>query len=158
MPRGFYRVLTVDSGQPGFPPFGKAELTEGGSTPGKWCLMYELDGGSIATAIPAGTVPVFSHADYALLAKVRTKDLANAAARVAVHLLDREGHRIPYSERTSPLIRTGGTWQSVSVDVPGDFDGASDLVFELQLLQPQQFVSGPEATDRPLELREATKR
>jgi hypothetical protein len=141
-PRKFRRIIAEDRG---FPRFGDVALTTDTAASGRWSFGLGLDGGSIAVGVPSGVLPILPLADYAVTTRVRTLGLTHARARLVAWFIDTTGRPIPESRVESPLLRTDGAWDTVSVHLVGDHPDAADLLFELQLLQPTQFLIGAEA-------------
>lgn len=141
MPLNFYR-FGGDAGAAaqGFPPFGRMQLTDEAAWSGRWSFGFELDGGSLAARIPTAVIPAVPLADYQVTARVRTLGLRHARARLVAWLHDHQGKVIDGSRAVSRLVATNGAWEILAVDVPGNSHAASDLVLELQLLQPRQFL------------------
>jgi hypothetical protein len=149
-PDHFYRRSPRDGAlAEGFPPFGTIRLANDQAFSGQWSFKFELDGGSLAARTFAGALPVLPHADYAVAAKVRTRGLNFARARLVAWLTDRQGRPIDASRSESPLLRSGNAWETVSVEVYGEYDDVADLVVELQVLQPDQFTSVDADLDEP---------
>jgi hypothetical protein len=138
MPINFYRFIEPDDG---FPPFGRMRLTDEAAFGGNWSFGFELEGGSLSARVPTAVLPVLPMADYAVSVRVRTSGLTHARARLVAWFHDAEGRTILESKVYSRPIRTEGDWALVSVQVAGDFANATDLVIELQLVQPRQFAS-----------------
>ena len=134
MPLNFHRHIDTEDG---FPPFGRMRPSDEQAAGGEWSFLFELGGGSMAARIPSGVVPILPLADYLVAVKVRTEGLTHAQARLSAWLQDAHGIRIPASLAMSPLVRTNGQWQTISAEVRGAFEQATDLVVELQLLQPR---------------------
>ncbi|UCD73937.1 MAG: hypothetical protein JSV91_09075 [Phycisphaerales bacterium] len=147
MPLYFHRHIDVNDG---FPPFGRMRPSNEHAAGGEWSFLFELDGGSMAARIPTAVLPILPLADYLVAVKVRTEGLNHAAARLAVWLHDARGNPIPASLAVSPLVRTEGQWQTISAEVRGVFEQATDLAIELQLLQPRKFGSGEFKPDEPV--------
>lgn len=146
MPFNFYRYIAPDQG---FPRFGRMHLASDVAKEGRWSFEFELDGGSLSARVPTAVIPVLPGSDYAVTAWVRTDGLNHSAARVTAQLYDAAHQAISASRAESPLLRTGGLWRQVSVEVIGDHPDAADLVIELELLQAEQHA-GPREGDRPL--------
>ncbi len=159
MPLKFYRHIAPDQG---FPAFGEMQLTNEVAHGGRWSFELRTAGGSLSARVPTAVLPVLPGNDYTVSAWIRTDGLAHAAARLAARLHDAEGLPVPGSEVVGPLLRTGGAWKHVSFVVyndgggrprpAGDDEGAgaADLVIELQLLQPRQFLGPDRPSDEPL--------
>jgi hypothetical protein len=135
MPRDWYRMLTVVSGRPGFPDFGKIELSDRISRDGKWSLQYALAGGSMSTAVTPGVIRVFPGSRYRVSCWMRTEGLEHAAVRMIARLFDRQGKPTGDEFATAP-IRSEGEWTQVRIDLPEVSGQATDLSLELVLVQP----------------------
>ncbi|MDY7107473.1 MAG: hypothetical protein SYC29_02445 [Planctomycetota bacterium] len=145
-PLYFKRTVAEDRG---FPRFGEMSLTDEVSSGGDWSFRYDLAGGSLSAGVPTGIVPVLPLADYAISAKVRTRGLRHAGARLLAWLTDARGSAIPGSLMASPVVRTDGAWETLAVSIRGDDPEAADLLFELQVLQPDQLSGEEEPSTRP---------
>ncbi len=146
-PLQFKRNISVDRG---FPKFGRLGLAGDVSANGRWSFRFELDGGSLSAEIPTGVLPVLPLADYVVTCRVRTDGLTHARARLVARLHDAAGAPIVESTAESALVRTGGTWETLSIHVRGDDDRAADIVVELQVLQPRQYGWEKEGSERPV--------
>jgi hypothetical protein len=146
-PLYFKRTIAEDRG---FPRFGEMGLTDDASFGGDWSFRFDLAGGSLSAGVPTGIVPVLPLADYAVSAKVRTQGLRHAGARLIAWLCDAKGDAIPGSVAASRLVRTHGAWDTLTVEIRGDDPEAADLLFELQLLQPDQMGGEEAPSERPL--------
>lgn len=147
MPINFYRHIEPGKG---FPAFGKMKLTNEIAAGGNWSFGFKLDGGSLSAKIPTAVIPVLPGSDYMITAKVRTKGLNHARARISAWFNDETGKIIEDSRINSSLERTGGSWQDISILLFGDFNKAADLVLDLQLLQPNQFIGSKRIHGEPL--------
>ncbi len=128
--------------RPGFPIWNAAELDATFVHAGKGAVKLPTRGGSTSLLLERGVLPVFQKADYVISAFVLTDGLNHARARIVARLLDPSGAVVPGSQRASELVQPRRVWSKVSVELPGDFENASFLQLELQLLQPQQFEAG----------------
>lgn len=140
-----YWVRAQDSPQagrdrPGFPIWNAAELDDTAAHTGSGSVRLPTRGGSTSLLLERGVLPVFQRADYVVAGYVRTEGLVHARARIVARFLDSAGQVVKGSERPSDLVRSDSTWTQIRAEIPGDFDDASFLQIELQLLQPQQFV------------------
>lgn len=141
MPRNFYRFGEEHGATAqGFPPFGTMQLSDEFAYSGDWSFQFELDGGSLSARVPTAVIPVVPHADYAVAVRVRSEGLVHARARLVAWLHDPKGEIIEASRVVSDLIKTDGKWETHSVELRGIWDRAADLVIELQVLQPRQFL------------------
>ena len=122
--------------RPGFPIWNRGIIDDRVAFAGAGSARLDTEGGSASLLLDPGMVQVFPDADYAVVARVRTKDVIHARARLAARLLDRAGEPIPGSQSISDPIRTRGEWEHVSVRVPGDFSESISLQVELLLEQP----------------------
>jgi len=151
MPLNFYRYGGEDGATAqGFPPFGTMRLSEAHAASGRWSFEFSLNGGSLAARVPTAVIPVVPLADYAVTTRVRTEGLTHARARLVAWFHDRQGRMIESSRSTSELVKTDGTWMTLSVELRGEYEHAADLVLELQLLQPRQFLADATSSDGPM--------
>ncbi|MBB48535.1 MAG: hypothetical protein CMJ33_08335 [Phycisphaerae bacterium] len=135
LPSPFFRVLTSVTSRPGFPPFGSVGVDDSVSFSGDWSLGFDVDGASIAVAVPTARIPIYPQSEYEVRVRVRTSGLARAGASLVVRLHDLDGREIPGTKRESVPVRTSGGWTMLSVRPPTDVESAADLTFELHLKQ-----------------------
>ncbi len=151
MPTHFYRVGQEQSETAqGFPLFGQMGPRRDLAYTGRWSFGFELAGGSMAARIPTGVLPVMPGSDYRAAVKVRTSGLHHARARLIAWLHDRSGAAIEASRVTSPPLVSEDHWETLAVDVPGDFPSATGLIVELQLAQPRLFRGASLAENEPV--------
>jgi hypothetical protein len=146
LPASFVRNIAPSQG---FPNFGSMRLTTAMAFSGRGSFEFELAGGSMSASVPTAIVPILPLADYTVSAKVRTEGLRNARARLVAWLHDKAGRAIHDSRAQSRLANTGGGWETLSVEIRGEYPDAADLVLELQLVQPGQFDALQPARDEP---------
>lgn len=127
--------------RPGFPIWNEAQFSNTFSRSGVTSVMLPTDGGSTSLRLGAGVIPIFPSADYVVTAAIRTKDLRAARGSISARLLDAEKKPIPASEVRSEAIDSPLDWTPLSIKVPGRWPDAAYLQIDLELLQPQQFIS-----------------
>ena len=150
-PDDFYRRSAQDGASAqGFPPFGGMKLSTEAAYSGKWSFQFDLDGGSLSARTFDGVLPILPFADYMVTVRVRTAGLQNARARLVAWLSDHTGRMIPASRVESELIQTHEVWEQISIELPGEYENAADLVIELQELQPDQFVATDASRNQPV--------
>lgn len=149
VPPGWERTTLTPDGHPraGFAKFNRAEIDSAVAYSGTRSVRLPTKGQSTALRLRAGEAAVFSDADYAVSARVRTDGLEHARAFVTVRLLDQGLTPIPGTEVRSVAVAAPGMWKQVSVQVPGGRIGAAWLQIDLELLQPRQFAES--ASDDP---------
>lgn len=140
MPPGFYRVLTSESGQPGFPPFGRVALvrTDAGdaSAPkGHWALSFQLDGADIAVASSPALIPLTHRARPQISALIHTHGLAQAGIRFTARFVDAAGVALPGAWATVPARSEQG-WRKIELALPEAPDGATAMTIEVAVMQP----------------------
>ena len=128
-------MLTSVTSRPGFPRFGSVGVDDSVAFSGDWSLGFEVDGASIAVAVPTARIPIYPQSEYEVRVRVRTLGLARSGASLVVRLHDLEGREIPGTKRESTPVRTNGAWTMLSVRPPTDVESAADLTFELHLKQ-----------------------
>lgn len=149
-PDNFYRRSPRDGAwAQGFPPFGSMILSKDAAVSGNWSFKFSLNGGSLSARTANNVIPILPLADYAVVAKVRTAGLTNSRARLVAWLNDHHGQPIPESRVESPLLQTRDIWEMVSVEIYGEYENAADLIIELQVLQPRQFMTRNADPDLP---------
>ena len=149
MPQGFYRVLTSESGQPGFPPFGRVALVRAGanananatqgnsaSAPkGHWSLSFQLDGAAIAVASSPALIPLTNRARPQVSAQIHTSGLLAAGVRLTARFVNSAGEPMPGAWATAPLRSEQG-WRKVELEMPEAPDGATSMTVEVAIVQP----------------------
>lgn len=125
--------------RPGFPIYNLAQLDFTTAWRGQGSVRLPTHGGSTSLRLETGVIPVFPSADYRIAAMVRTLGLHHARARLAARFISDAGEPIGASETHSDLIRTGGDWRPVQIDLRGDYSDAAFLQIDLELLQPREF-------------------
>jgi hypothetical protein len=141
LPPRFFRYIAPSQG---FPPFGEMRVTrgagyaaQGAPAAAAGALQFELAGGSMAARISTSVVPVLPWADYIVACRTRGEGLVHARTRLVAWLCDSSGREIPGSRGESRCAKVDDSWQTLSLEIHGRFGDAADLVFELQLVQPQ---------------------
>jgi hypothetical protein len=141
LPPNFYRYIAPSQG---FPPFGEMRVAQGaGYSDGRdsdspaGALEFALAGGSMSARIGPSVIPVLPYADYIVACRTRTGGLKHSKTRLVAWLCDGAGREIPGSRNESRCTNTAGAWDTLSLEIHGHFAEAADLVFELQLAQPQ---------------------
>lgn len=125
--------------RPGFPLWNGATLDY--RTPafaGIGSVMLPTSGGSTSLILRRGEINIFPNADYLVSARIRTKGLHHARARVLARILDQNGEPIEGAESYSPLETSEDQWAQVSLEIEGVYPNAAFVQIELQLLQPRQ--------------------
>ncbi len=146
MPPGFYRVLTSESGQPGYPPFGRVGLVrrdagwseDGAGAPvpkGHWALSFQLDGSAIAVASSPSLIPLTARARPQVSAVVHTRGLASAGVRVTARFVDAGGTALEGVWATAP-VRSEHGWRKVEMELPEAPEGATAMTVEVAVIQP----------------------
>lgn len=142
VPFGWIRAQNdprVPRDRPGFPIWNGGQLNY--SAPaysGIGSVELPTEGGSTSLVLRAGELGVFPDADYMITARVRTKGLKHARARLVARLINQDGDTVPDSETVSDLITSTDKWSQVSIVVEGMSAEAVYMQIELQLLQPEQ--------------------
>lgn len=149
LPPNFFRYVAPSQG---FPPFGSVRIArgegyvaDGANDPNASALEFQLEGGSMSARIASSVAPVLPYADYIVACRVRTRDLVHARARLVAWLCDAAGRIIPASRVESRGANTSGRWETLSLEMHGNFADAADLIFELQLFQPGTQETPPAA-------------
>ncbi|MDG2424169.1 MAG: hypothetical protein P8M22_09345 [Phycisphaerales bacterium] len=139
MPLAFEQVGEHGSGTD-FPRFGEMSLTEDNPFSGRFAFRFDLQGRSMAARTLPGTISVLPLVDHRVSLQVRTADLERAGVRLVAWLTDEHGDIIPSSPSVSEVLRETkddeNTWQPLSLIIPGNDREATELVLELQLVQP----------------------
>jgi len=132
--------------RPGFPVWNKAALRyskeEGHAFRGAGAVILPTQGGSTVLELGEGVLPVFDNADYLVTAMVKTVGLSHAKACITARFLDSAGKVIAGSESRSEMAGTGGAWQSIGIELVGNFADAAYMQLEMALLQPEQMAGG----------------
>jgi hypothetical protein len=128
----------IDRTRPGFPNWNTAELDFTVASSGIGSVILPTRGGSTSLILERGVIPIFSGADYEVIARTRTVDLKSARAVISASFLDASGHLIPGTESRSRPAHTDGSWSGISLEILGNSPKAAYLQLELLLLQPDQ--------------------
>ena len=134
MPIAFERIHD----RPGFKPFGRMGFSNVTSAEGEWSFHFQLDGGSMAAAVGPKEIPIIPGGQYLVTAWVKTRDLTAARTRITARLVDQTSNFIKGSVRRSDLIQTDDEWQQIFLTIPGNFEDASSIILELEVLQPRE--------------------
>lgn len=142
-------TMRVRSARAGFPPYNRAAYDFTTAASGKASIRVPVNGGSAALRLQPGELPIFSDADYAVTAKVKTRGLVNARAFLTARMLDARLKPIEGSAvRSSPVGDDGsGRWRSVTVELPGKFPEAAWLQIDLEVLQAKLWRAPGAAAD-----------
>jgi len=125
--------------RPGFPIWNHAVLDYNSPAfSGIGSVKLPTEGGSTSLTLRRGEINIFPNADYLVSARVRTKGLKYAKARVVARLLDQRGELIPQAESITPLVSTENQWQQTALEIEGIYPNAAFIQIEFQLLQPKQ--------------------
>ncbi|MFQ6048276.1 MAG: hypothetical protein ACE5K7_02805, partial [Phycisphaerae bacterium] len=115
---------------PGFPHFleGRFDMQVGHEAAPSF--MLALQGRSLAYYYQWRDIPAKPGSDYLIVGWVKPDRLDYARAYISAYFLDRQGRKLPHSERFSQMVGGPGqpaTWQKLVVDLPGQFDRARDI-------------------------------
>lgn len=146
VPHAWTRVFDAPVGRrPTLPEWNLAEIVyaEGDPTevpPASGIGMVRLptNGGGTRLLLDPGVLPIFSNTDYSLVARVRTEGLVNARAQVTARFLDRAGHAIPGTDRSTEPVLSERRWGEVRVSIDAAGPDAAFLQLQLDLVQPSQ--------------------
>lgn len=134
----------------GFPRWNHAAFDLSVACSGRASVKLPTIGGSTALRLVPGALPVIPGGDYLVSGKVRTAGLHHARARLVARFADANMEMIPGAVQYSPLLKTNGAWESVSVQLPGAFPNAAWLTIDLELIQPNQFPPGAQGGSLPI--------
>ncbi|MDZ4829963.1 MAG: hypothetical protein SGJ09_07170 [Phycisphaerae bacterium] len=137
LPPNWYRVLSASSGRPGYPDFGSVGLSDTRAHGGRWSLEAEINGGSVAVALPPGLVRIFPASRYRVTCWLQTAGLERAMPRVVVRYYGRDG-KPTGEEFVSGPVRADGVWKQVTIDLPEIPRDVTDLALELEVAQPSR--------------------
>lgn len=102
-------------------------------------FRLDIATGNVAYEYRHLDLTVVPESDYSVVGHVRPAGLKFSAAFVAAYFVDRFGERIAGSERVSNLVRATGRdpepWQTLEVDLPGEFPLAYALRLQFWILQ-----------------------
>lgn len=135
LPQHWYRILSKDSGRPGYPDFGDIRLVDSLAREGKWSLAFECRGGSMAAALPPGVVRIFGGSQYRLSCWMRTEGLRNAGGRLVARFHGADGRPIGVEVATD-AIRSEDRWTQLLLDLDDIPPDAAELALELEVVQP----------------------
>ncbi|MBG80614.1 MAG: hypothetical protein CMJ39_07910 [Phycisphaerae bacterium] len=138
MPLAFEQVGEMN---PDFPRFGGMSLVSEDRHSGQFAFQFDLKGRSMAARTVSGTLPILPRVDHRISTMVQTKGLNRAGVRLVAWLLDEHGQELPGSRVMSSLLSespaTHARWRELALLVPNSEPDATELMLELQLVQPQ---------------------
>ncbi len=146
VPRDWYRAQDNPAGErrPAYPEWNKARIIYGeGAYAGRGAVVLPVRGGCSSLVLGEGVAPVFEDAEYMVTAKVRTRNLRHAAARLSAQLLDTANRPLPGGWVVGAPVRSEEAWIDTSVTLPAGAPGAAFIRVELEALQPEQMHEGP---------------
>ena len=128
---------------PGFPHYVNARLSNDRARHGETSFRFDLNGGSLLYRYDPAQIKINSGASYRIEAWVRTTVLEHARARVTAYLTDIDHHPITASVRHSELYTAKSAddpWKPLTFDLTALSPDATNLVLELELLQPAVYA------------------
>jgi hypothetical protein len=128
---------------PGMPHYVNGRLSTERSRGGKYCFLYELNGGSIVYRYDPKRIPVHAGAHFRVQTFVQTTALAHARARLTAYFVDIDKRPIIASMRHSEMYAAKGEadpWHPLHVELTAD-RSAQGLAIELEVLQPEQYAT-----------------
>ena len=128
---------------PGFPHYVNARLSNDRARHGETSFRFDLNGGSLLYRYDPAQIKINSGASYRIEAWVRTTMLEHARARVTAYLTDIDHHPITASVRHSELYTAKSAddpWKPLTFDLTALSPDATNLVLELELLQPAVYA------------------
>ena len=129
--------------QTGFPRYGTVRFDRPQTEKGGHHLHVALNGGNAGAFLEVGALPAVPGSEYLITAKVRTRGLKHAAARVVVYFVDGKGNRVEASVSGSGRVQTGGRWETVSVRLRGLYPEAAWIGIEALLEQAKPDDQSP---------------
>ncbi|MCH2151838.1 MAG: hypothetical protein MK089_00670 [Phycisphaerales bacterium] len=151
MPLAFEQVGEMN---PDFPRFGGMSLVSEDRHSGQFAFQFDLKGRSMAARTVSGTLPILPRVDHRISTMVQTKGLNRAGVRLVAWLLDEHGQELPGSRVMSSLLSespaTHARWRELALLVPNSEPDATELMLELQLVQPQLQTGRAQEDTRPL--------
>ncbi|QNN22400.1 hypothetical protein HED60_08975 [Planctomycetales bacterium ZRK34] len=148
MPMHWFRVQGA-----GYPKYTEIGFDRTVSASADTSLKLQLNGGSAAVVLEAGTLPAIPQANYLITAKVRTDKLRTSRARITAVFINQHSKVLAATQRATAPIRTDGQWSQVSIQLPDAPDQAAWIILRLELLQADQFevpafgLASPRAAD-----------
>ncbi len=133
------RAAPDGSARDGFPLWNEAVLDYRTAAEGEGSVFLPASGGSTCLRLEPGVIPVLPGANYLISAKVRSRGLEHARARMSARFLDSANQAIRASESAGELLGDEPAWRPVTLVAHGDFADAAFLQVDLELLQPVQF-------------------
>jgi hypothetical protein len=138
MPMHWFRVKG-----PGFPHYTGIGFDRTTAASLETSLKLQLNGGSAAVVLEAGTLPAIPQARYLVTANVRTDKLRNSRARLTAVFINQYSKVLAATQRSTAPIRTDGQWQQVQIQLPDAPEQAAWIILRLELLQADQFDIPP---------------
>lgn len=131
------------SARPGYPRWNKAELDTATAYQSKGSVRLDASGGSTCLRLQPGVIPVFPDAEYLVSAKVLTKGLVNARARLTSRFLDKTNKPIPGTDSRSDLALSShegaAGWINLVAPLATGIPEAAYIQIDLEILQPERF-------------------
>lgn len=107
--------------------------------------VYQLStiGGSTGIRLVQGVIAAIPFTDYTLTADIRTIDLQHSRGRIYVQFTDSNGTLIPESRTACDPVITNGDWQTVNIELLGDYPNVAWIEIELLLEQQERWNVQP---------------
>lgn len=135
---------------PGLPKHNRGQFDAALGADAPPCFRLSIAaGGSVGFEYRGTDLAAVPGSDYVLNARVRVERLRHARAFLAAYFVDRFEQELPGSKRVSNLATATGDgppqWQTLELQLPGDFDQAWALRIQLWILQDHVWKA-PEPT------------
>ncbi len=139
-------MLWIRRDAAGFPPFALGGFDSQIGCQAAPSFYLGLNGRSCAYDYSGLDIVIEPDSHYRVAARIRPDRLRSARAYLSAFLLDANGQRIEGSEIKSPLIggEADSEWQPVTLDIPGDLDGAYAIGLTAWAVQREVWWDGPE--------------
>lgn len=131
----------VDSS--GFPHFASGQLDESRGRNAPPSFYLDSNGGSVGYYYYARGIPAGPGSDYEVSLWVKPRNLEHARFFASAWFMDRFGHRIRGTERSSdPIVGRGAEegWVRLRFVLPGDVSNARLMSIGLYVVQPEVFA------------------
>ncbi|MCC6580925.1 MAG: hypothetical protein IT440_10830 [Phycisphaeraceae bacterium] len=119
----------------GYPNYTDVRFDHPQQEQGNHCPYLGLDGSNAGAFLEVGAIPAVPSSNYRVTAQVRTSELTTSHAVVFAYFVDGYGKLIESSMTQTPPLRTGGQWESVSLNLTGEYGNAAWIGVQVELRQ-----------------------
>ncbi len=99
-------------------------------------LYLKINRDNAGAFLGIGALPVVPGSDYRIGFRVKTRGLKRSHAIVRVYYVDRDKKIIGQSEDVTAKIQTKGQWHEYSLRLSGNYDQATYIGMQVEIIQP----------------------